>query len=501
MGLLESLALGFQVALSADNLLYCLLGVTLGTAIGVLPGLGPLVTISLLLPLTFGLTPEASVIMLAGIYYGAAYGGSTAAILVNVPGEAASAVTCIDGYQMARQGRAGPALAVAAIGSFVAGTIGVFIVVLGGPSIAKLALQFGAPEYTALIATALIMTASLSAGGALKSIAMALLGVLFGLVGTDVTSGSLRYTFDVPQLFDGFHLVVVAVGLFALSEIVLSANMLDREIFTSKVGRLMPSREDFRRSWRPVLRGAGVGSFFGVLPGAGQTISAFAAYLLERNISRTPERFGQGAVEGVAAPEAANNAAAQTAFIPTLALGIPGSATMALILGALLIQGINPGPRVISEHPQLFWGLIVSMWIGNLFLVILNLPLIGLWIKLISIPYHLLYVVILSFAMVGVYSVGYSEFDILLLAFFGLLGYVFVKLGCNLAVFILGFVLGPLFEENFRRSMLLSRGDAMIFLESPISAGFIGVSLIMLVLLLIPNIRRSKEEALRDAEE
>lgn len=500
MTVLEALQLGIQVALSPVNLLYCMIGVTLGTAIGVLPGLGSMVAISLLLPITYSLGPEASLIMLAGIYYGSAYGGSTAAILVNLPGESSAAVVCLDGYPMSRMGRAGPALAVAAISSFVGGTIGVFIVFIGGPSLASLALSFGAPEYATLIAGALVLTATLTSTGVVKGIAMALLGILFGLVGMDVNTGIVRYTFGIRELYDGMSIIIVAIGLFAISEIIFSANSADRKAFTSNLGNIYPSRDDVKRSWKPVFRGAGLGSIIGILPGAGQTIAAFAGYMLEKNLSKDPSRFGKGAVEGVAAPEAANNAAAQTAFLPTLSLGVPGSPVMALILGALLIQGITPGPRVIVEYPALFWGLIVSMWVGNVFLIVLNLPLIGLWIKLISIPYHFLFVIVLTFSCVGAYSIAYSGVDVLLVAFFGFLGYVLVKCNANPAVFLLGFVLGPMFEEYTRRALLISSGDWSIFVSSPISITFVCLTVLAILAQLFPALRRAGKLATGSVE-
>ncbi|MYZ47682.1 tripartite tricarboxylate transporter permease [Propylenella binzhouense] len=495
-----NLATGFSVAFSPVNLLYCLLGVTLGTAIGVLPGVGPLVTIAVLLPLTFGLPPEASLIMLAGIYYGAAYGGSTTAILVNLPGESSSVVTCIDGYQMARQGRAGAALAIAAIASFAAGCVGTVLIALFGPLLGGLALEFRSPEYFSLMLMAMVLTAALAHGSLLTSIGMAMLGVIFGLVGTDVTTGVERLTFGLSGLGDGLEFVVVAMGLFALAEIVANLDRPEgaREVFTSEVTGLMPTRRDLRTAFGPILRGTAIGSFFGILPGAGQTISSFAAYLFEKRVSRTPERFGEGAIEGVAAPEAANNAAAQTAFIPTLTLGVPGSATMALVLGALMIQGIAPGPQVIVQHPTLFWGLIASMWIGNLILVLLNLPLIGLWVRILRVPYHVLYPAILVFSSIGVYSVASSTLDVLVAAVFGVLGYLFARAGCAPAPFILGFVLGPMIEENFRRSMILSRGDPMIFLVNPISATFLLIAALAILAMIVPSFRRRKDEALQE---
>jgi TctA family transporter len=501
MDLLSDLQLGFSVAFSLVNLGYCFLGVFVGTAIGVLPGVGPLVTIAVLLPLTFGLPPESAMIMLAGIYYGAAYGGSTTAILVNLPGESSAAVTCIDGYQMARQGRAGPALAICAIGSFVAGCFGTVLLALVAAPLTEVALEFGAPEFFSLIVLALIATAVLVHGSMLKGIAVALMGVLFGLIGIDVTSGVDRYTFGAPGLAEGIEFVVVAMGLFAFAEIVRNLEHQEkREVYTSRITGLLPSKADLLASWKPILRGTAIGSFFGILPGAGQTIASFGAYAVEKKISRTPERFGKGAIEGVAAPEAANNAAAQCAFIPTLTLGIPGSGTMALMLGALMIQGITPGPRILTSHPELFWGLIASMWIGNLFLVILNLPLIGLWVSMLKIPYRWLYPIILVFSCIGIYTVNHSAIDIWVMVVIGVLGYAFVKLDCEPAPFILGFLLGPLLEVYFRRAMLLSRGDLTIFLTEPISAGFLIAAVGLLALLVVPTIRRKKDQAILEGE-
>ena len=501
MDLFDGLILGVQVAFSPINLFYCLVGVTLGTAIGVLPGVGPLVTISLLLPLTFGLSPEAALIMLAGIYYGAAYGGSTTSILVNLPGESSSAVTCIDGYQMARQGRAGAALAIVAIGSFVAGTIGTLLVVVAGPTVASLALQFGAAEYASLIILALIATAALARGGLVKGAGMGLLGVLCGLVGADVTTGTLRYTFDLINLNDGINFIIVAVGLFALIEIVFSiSSQSDPQNVDTKVGTLWPSWPELKAAFPAVLRGTAVGSFFGALPGAGQVISSFAAYMLEKNIARDPSRFGNGAVEGVAAPESANNAASQTAFIPTLTLGIPGSPVMTLMLGALMIQGIAPGPRVITDYPNLFWGLVVSMWLGNLLLVILNLPLVGIWVKVLKVPYQWLYLFVLGFACVGVYSVHSSGFDVGLAAFFGLVGYLLLKANCSASLFVLGLVLGPMLEENFRRAMLISDGDPSVFFTSPISAACLAIALLLTISLAIAAARSRRADATRSSE-
>lgn len=491
--MLDGLILGFQVALSLDNLLYCLIGVTLGTFIGMLPGVGPLVTIAVLLPMTFGLSPEGALIMLAGIYYGASYGGSSTAILVNLPGESSSVVTCIDGYQMARQGRAGSALAIAAIGSFVAGCIGTLAIALFAPMLGSLALNFGAAEYTSLMIMALVATAALVQGAMVKGLLMALFGILIGLVGMDVNSGIMRYTFGVSELMDGIDFVVVAVGMFAFAEIISQLRAYDpstRE--ATAVESLLPSREELKASVMPILRGTGVGMFFGVLPGVGSTISSFASYMLERRVAKDPSRFGHGAIEGVAGPESANNAAAQTSFIPTLTLGVPGSATMALMLGALMLQGITPGPNVITERPTLFWGLVASMWIGNVLLVVLNLPMIRLWTSLLKVPYSWLYPMILILSCFGIYSLSNSSFDVLLGAGFGVVGYVLMKLECSPAPFILGLILGPMLEENVRRALLISHGDPITFITSPISAGFLAATVLLLGLMLLPAVRKNK---------
>lgn len=499
--LFANLSLGFSVALSLQNIFYCFIGALLGTFIGVLPGVGPLVTIAVLLPLTYGLPPEGAIIMLAGIYYGAAYGGSTTAILVNLPGESSAVVTCIDGYQMARQGRAGPALATAAISSLVAGIIGTVLIAIAAPPLAQVALRFGAAEYFSLILMALLAAASLVHGSMVKGIVMALMGVLFGLIGTDVNSGVSRFTFGFPGLIEGLDFVVVAMGLFAFAEIVSSlSKSQDREIFAKRVTGLMPTLADLRQSFGAMLRGTAVGSFFGILPGGGQVISSFAAYMFEKRVSKTPERFGKGAIEGVAAPEAANNAAAQTAFIPTLTLGIPGSATMALMLGALMIQGITPGPQIIQTHPSLFWGLVVSMLIGNIILVILNLPLIGLWVAMLRVPYRWLYPAILMFSCMGIYSLNSQPLDLLFAAGLGVLGFLFLKLDCEPAPFILGFILGPLLEENFRRAMLLSRGSPLTFISSPISATFLLIALLLVMMLMVPRFRGAKDNILDESE-
>ena len=495
MEIFANLALGFSVALSPFNLLMCLIGVILGTLIGVLPGVGPVATIAMLLPITFNLNPIAALIMLAGIYYGAQYGGSTTAILVNLPGETSSVVTCLDGYQMARRGRAGPALATAAIGSFFAGCVATLIVAMFAPPLAEVALKFGPSEYFSLMVLGLVAAVVLAHGSLVKAIGMVILGLMLGLVGTDVNSGVLRFAFGVSELADGIGFVTVAMGMFGLAEIIANLEQTGhREVFTSKVGKLMPSKEDWKRIVGPILRGTFLGSALGILPGGGALLASFGAYTLEKKVSKNSHEFGKGAIEGVAAPEAANNAGAQTSFIPLLTLGIPSNAVMALMIGAMMIQGIAPGPQVMTERPQLFWGMIASMWIGNLMLVVLNLPLIGMWIKLLTVPYRILYPSILVFMCIGVYSLSNNPFDVLLMALFGLLGYLCVKLECEPAPMILGFILGPLMEENLRRAMLLSRGDALVFFQKPISASFLIVSIILLAIVALPNIRKKREE-------
>ena len=495
MDVFDNLLLGAQVAFSWQNVLYCLLGVILGTLIGVLPGIGPVPTIAMLLPITFNLDPVAALIMLSGIYYGSQYGGSTTAILVNLPGEAASVVTVLDGYQMARQGRAGPALAIAAIGSFFAGCVATLVIATAAPPLAEVALKFGPAEYFSLMVLGLVAATVLAHGSLLKAIAMVVLGLLLGLIGTDVNSGVLRYTFDIPELADGIGFVIVAMGMFGITEIVTNLEQRGkREVFVGKVKHLFPSREDLKRSWAPILRGTALGSFLGILPGGGALLSSFAAYTVEKKVSKHPEEFGKGAIEGVAGPESANNAGAQTSFIPMLTLGIPGNPVMALMIGALMIQGIAPGPQVMTDKPELFWGLIASMWLGNAMLVILNLPLIGIWIKLLTVPYRYLFPAILIFMAVGVFSLSNNPWDCLMMAAFGLFGYVCVKLECEPAPLILGFILGPLMEENLRRAMLLSRGDPTVFLTKPISAGFMIASVLLLLAVALPAMRKKREE-------
>ncbi len=496
MELFSNLILGFETALTLQNLMYCFIGCFVGTAIGVLPGIGPLVTIAMLLPITFNLPPTPAMIMLAGIYYGSQYGGSTTSILVNLPGETASVVTCLDGYQMSKNGRAGPALAIAAIGSFVAGSIGTLMIGLFGPPLAEVALEFGAAEYFSLMLMALVAASCLAHGDMVKSIAMVFLGLLMGIIGTDVNSGMARFSFGIAELTDGIGFTVVAVGLFALAEICKNLeNPEPQEVFTNKIHGLMPTMADLKSSAFPVLRGTMVGAFFGILPGTGPSVSAFTSYMVEKKLAKDPSRFGKGAIEGVAAPEAANNAAAQTAFIPTLTLGIPGSATMALMLGALTIQGIAPGPQVMTSKPDLFWGLIASMWIGNLMLVVLNLPLVGLWVKLLKIPYRWLFPSIVMFCAIGNFSINNSAMDVYLCAMFAVLGYFLMKLQCEPAPLILGYVLGPLMEENLRRALLISRGDPTVFFTRPISGAFMALSILLLIVMVLPAIRKKKEQA------
>ncbi|HSC94267.1 MAG TPA: tripartite tricarboxylate transporter permease [Burkholderiales bacterium] len=496
MDMFNNLIYGFTVALSLQNLAYCFLGVFVGTLIGVLPGIGPLVTIAMLLPITFNLPPIPALIMLAGIYYGSQYGGSTTAILVNLPGETASVVTCLDGYQMARQGRAGPALAIAAVASFFAGCVGTLLIALFGPPLAEWALKFGAPEYFSLMLMGLVSAAVLAHGDMIKSLAMVVLGLLLGIIGTDVNSGMARYSFGIPELTDGIGFSVVAVGLFAVAEIVSNLESKDqREVFTSKIKNLMPTWEDLKRSAGPIMRGTAIGAFFGALPGTGPSISAFSTYMVEKKVAKDPSRFGKGAIEGVAGPEASNNAAAQTAFIPTLTLGIPGSATMALMLGALTIQGIAPGPQVMTSKPDLFWGLIASMWIGNALLVVMNLPLVGLWVQLLKIPYRWLFPCIIMFSAVGNYSLNNSPMDVYMCALLGVLGYIIAKLECEPAPLILGYVLGPLMEENLRRALLISRGDPTVFFTRPISLSFMILTAFIMFIMIAPAIRKKKEEA------
>ena len=495
MEVFEHLILGFSVALSPENILYCLLGCLLGTLIGVLPGIGPVPTIAMLLPITYVLPPVAGLIMLAGIYYGAQYGGSTTAILVAIPGETAAVVTVLDGHQMARNGRAGAALAIAALGSFFAGCVATVIIAGFAPPLAEVAFKFGPAEYFSLMVLGLIGAVVLASGSLSKAICMILLGLLLGMVGTDVNSGVARYDFGIPELQDGVDFAAVAMGVFGFAEIMSNLELKDQRVdITGKIGTLYPNKQEFKDAWPAVLRGTAVGSALGILPGGGAVLSSFASYTLEKKISRTPERFGKGAVQGLAGPESANNAAAQTAFIPLLTLGIPGNAVTALMIGAMMIHNIQPGPQVMTSHPDLFWGLIVSMWIGNLMLVILNLPLIGLWVKLLQVPYRILFPAILVFCTIGVYSLNYNVFDIYMTAAFGLIGYVWYKLKCEGAPLLLGLVLGPMMEENFRRAMLLARGDFSTFVTRPLSMWLLVAAVALVALVALPSVKKKREE-------
>ena len=489
MDLLSNLALGFATAATVYNLTYCFVGVFLGTFIGVLPGVGPLAAVAMLLPVSFYLPPETALVMLAGVYYGAEYGGSIASILLNIPGTPSASVTCLDGYPMARDGRAGVALFSTAIASFFGAIFGVVVMVLLSPALAEFALLFGPAEYFAVMVLGLVAASVVSTSGAMRGVMMVCLGILLGTVGVDINSGETRFVAGMPELRDGVSLVVVAMGLFGISEVMVSARGATRSYATERISmsNFFPTRSEWLRSIGPALRGSSVGSFFGTLPGTGQTVASFVGYALEKRISPRGDKFGTGQIEGVVVPESANNAAAQTAFIPTLTLGIPGSTTMALMLGALMIHGITPGPRLISEHPELFWGLIVSFLFGNLFLLVLNIPLIGLWVRLLRVPHYFLYPTVVVLICVGVYSIDNSIFDIWMTLAFGVLGYVLRLFRFEPAPLLIGFVLGPMMEEFFRRAMLLSRGDPMVFLERPGSAALLGVAVVLLLATAVPR--------------
>lgn len=501
MGILENLGLGLETALTPTNLLFCLIGVALGTAVGVLPGIGPTATMAMLLPITFGFEPVTSLIMLAGIYYGAQYGGSTTAILINLPGESSAAVTAIDGHEMAKQGRAGPALATAALGSFFAGTVGTIILALFALPISRLALEFGPAEYFSLVVLGLIASITLASGSTLKALAMIVMGLLLGTVGQDIYSGTPRFTFGQRELFGGLNFVSLAVGMFGVAEILRNLESeTTRTVLVKKVKNLWLTKEDFRRIVPPVLRGTGLGSALGVLPGAGHVLASFVSYSVEKRVSKRPGEFGKGAIEGVAGPESANNAAAQTSFIPLLTLGLPANAIMALLIGAFIIHGITPGPNVITDQPALVWGLIVSMWIGNLFLVLLNLPLIGLWVRLLTIPYRVLFPAIIAFASIGTYSLGLNAYHVYAIAFFGILGYFLIKVGCEPAPLLLGFVLGPLLEEYLRRALIISRGDPSVFLTRPVSLTLLIIALAAFVIAVLPSVRQKREVVFEEEE-
>jgi putative tricarboxylic transport membrane protein len=504
MELIEHLTLGFSVALTLQNLAYGFLGCMLGTAIGVLPGLGPTTTIAMLLPSIYALDATPALIMLAGIYYGAQYGGSTTAILVNLPGEASSVVTAIDGYAMARKGRAGPALAAAGLGSFFAGTVGTLVIAAFAPPLTELAFKFGPAEYFSLMVLGLIGAVVLASGSLIKALGMIILGLLFGQINTDVISGVPRYSFDIPELTDGINFVAIAMGIFGFTEIAanLGRPAEHREVFLKDVHGLWPTKQDFKDAFPAVLRGTTLGSLLGVLPGGGAMLSSFAAYTVEKKMRGRPDQvpFGKGNIRGVAGPESANNAGAQTSFIPMLTLGIPPNAVMALMVGAMTIKGIQPGPQVMTSNPELFWGLIASMWIGNLMLVILNLPMIGIWIKMLTVPYRFLFPAIMVFCGVGLYTLNNNNFDVFIGALFTVIGYIFYKLGCEPAPLLLGFILGPMMEENLRRALLLSRGDWSTFVTRPLSAGLLVAAAAMIVVVTLPSIKKKREEAFHEED-
>jgi putative tricarboxylic transport membrane protein len=490
--LLQNLALGFSTAFAFDRLLACFIGVLIGTLVGVLPGIGPAAAISLLLPSTFHLDPTSGIIMLAGIYYGAMYGGSTTSILVNIPGEAASVVTCLDGYQMARKGRAGPALGISAMGSFIAGTLSVVGLMLVAPPLARFALSFGPPEYFSLIFCGLAILIYLASGSILKAVIMALAGLFLGIVGTDLITGNLRFTFGNITLMDGIGMVPVVMGLFGIAEVLdnLEKSLKERTVFQATFANLLPNRKDWKRSLGPILRGSFVGFFLGILPGGGAIISSFTSYALEKRISRHPEEFGKGAIEGVAGPESANNAASSGAFIPLLTLGIPANVVMAIVLGALLTHGIQPGPLLLVRNADLFWGVVTSMYIGNAMLLILNLPLIGLWVRLLRIPYSILFPLILLFCLIGAYSVNNNSEEVVIMIFFGVLGYLMRKFDYEAAPLIFALVLSPLFENALRQSLLMSGGSFAIFFSRPISLIFMLTGITLFVLPLLPFVKR-----------
>jgi TctA family transporter len=496
----QNLATGFSAAFSLQNLGFALIGCLLGTLIGVLPGIGPIPAIAMLLPVTFGLEPLSSLIMLAGIFYGAQYGGSTTSILVNIPGEAGAIVTCIDGYQMARQGRAGAALAVAALGSFFAGCVGTIFIAAFGPPLSALAQQFNSPDYFSLMVLGLVMAVVLAHGSVIKALAMVLIGLLLGLVGTDVNSGLTRYTFGIADLWEGIDFLPLVIGMFGIVEILrnLEQPTPQRAPVSTRLRDLWPSKADFKQAWPAVLRGTGLGSLLGILPGGGAVLASFASYTVEKKIAKDPSRFGKGAIEGVAGPESANNAGAQTSFIPLLTLGLPSNAVMALMMGAMIIQGIQPGSAVMTKRPDLFWGMVASMWIGNAMLLVINLPLLWIWVRLLSVPYRLLYPAILLFCVIGVYSINTNMAQLMVMAIFAVFGYVLMKFGCEPAPLVLGFILGPLMEENLRRSLVISRGDPIVFIERPISAVLLLMTAAVIAVIILPQIRRTREQAFQE---
>jgi len=501
MEILNNLMTGFSAAGTLQNIGFAMIGCLVGTLIGVLPGIGPIPTLAMLLPITYGLDPLTSLIMMSGIYYGAQYGGSTTSILINMPGESSSVVTCIDGHQMAKRGRAGAALAVAALGSFFAGSVGTLFIAAFGPPLASFAQKFNSPDYFSLMVLGLVTAVILAQGSVLKAVTVTLIGLLFGLVGTDVSSGATRYTFGIQTLWDGIDFLPLVIGMFGIVEIIrnLEAESIDREPISTKMRDMWPTPQEFKEAVPAALRGTALGSLLGILPGGGAVLAAFAAYTVEKKVVRNPTYpFGKGAIQGVAGPEAANNSAAQTSFIPLLTLGLPSNPIMAIMMGAMILQGIQPGSAVMTSNPTLFWGLVASMWIGNLMLVIINLPLIGMWVKLLQVPYRLLYPAIIMFCCIGVYAANSEASQLLLTVFFALFGYVLVRFGCEPAPLILGFILGPLMEENLRRSMMLSRGDPMIFLERPISASLLGITVLIIAMILLPSFRKTREEAFKE---
>jgi TctA family transporter len=499
MQTLDYLLFGLEVALTLQNIAYCFIGCLLGTLVGVLPGIGPVATVAMLLPFTFNLGPAPALIMLAGIYYGAQYGGSTTAILVNIPGESSAVVTTLDGHQMARKGRAGPALGIAAIGSFVAGCIATLVVAFFAPPLAEVAIKFGPPEYFSLMVFGLIAAVVLARGSVIKAIAMVCVGILLGLVGTDVNSGVIRYAFNLPELMDGIGFVALAMAFFGITDVVANLEETDQgDVYKERLGSVLPTLQDIRTCFWSIMRGTSLGSLLGILPGGGALLASFAAYMVEKKIAKPPRNFGEGDIRGVAAPESANNAGAQTSFIPMLTLGIPSNPTMALMIGALMIQGIQPGPQVMTERPELFWGLVASMWVGNLMLLVLNLPLIGVWVRLLAVPYRLLFPAIFVFCCIGVYTVDNKVFDIYVLAALTGVAYVLLKLDCEPAPLILGFILGPMMEEQMRRAMMINFGDITIFVRHPVSALFLAAAAILMLLIALPSLRAKREVALQE---
>jgi TctA family transporter len=499
MGFIEHIVFGFSIALTPMNLLYAFVGTLLGTIIGVLPGLGPVATISILLPITFSLGPQQAIIMLAGIYYGAQYGGSTTAILVNLPGESSAVVTCIDGYQMARQGRAGLALATAALASFFAGTVATIVIATAAPQLAEVALQFGPADYFSLMVFGLVGAVILARGSVVKAIGMILIGILIGTIGIDVNSSIPRFTFGIMSFGDGIEFAVIAMGLFGIGETIANLGLGEEgRTYVRTYSGLWPKLQDLRAILPPAIRGTVLGAALGILPGGGPVLSAFSAYALEKKVAKDPSRFGRGAIEGVAGPEAANNAAAQTSFIPMLTLGLPSNATMALMIGALMMQGLHAGPQLMRDRPELFWGLVASMWVGNVMLVILNLPLVGIWAKCLTVPYRYLYPGILLITCVGVYSINRSALDVVLASIFGLAGYLFNRLQCEPAPLLLGVILGPMIEENLRRALLISHGNPAVFVQRPISLAFLILTVALIGVLIAPMLRSTRQRAFEE---